>query len=1634
MPLLEMLQVLSRTPVTEPQLRAVVAVTCARWCVARGEDGEAQRLLTHALELVPDLRPAMRLLYRIFLRRNDIRNSVRYLDQEIRATRHPREAAALYRERGQLVESHFRDRSAALQCYQAALKATPRDLAVLRSVEAVALAQGNVFSLVANLEAQLEVLHDPRAVAAVARDLALIEARNGGDLALGVELLHAAAEEQPKNLTLAQDLFRMAEAAQNHDMMLRALELEADARPPELRAMPLTRASLTLRELRERGGAVTLLHAAARAQPHNISLWRNLEELSMATARYDVAVHACAGQLKAIGSDDPAVQAELFYRLGKLAMIRLDRVTEGLAAMRKALRLFPGHIPALEDAGRYLIANDAWSQLLELLKLQVATADDAGLSPEEKAQAQLRAGQVLEENLGELEGARRIYEEAVTTCPSFRPALDRLERVHHQLGRWEGLRELYSGELGRGVQGPRRVYLLSLLARLHANHGDANAAIKALVSLLKDFPEHMPSIQLLARLLARAGRARELLQVTEAEIKLTISPVRQAKLLHRSAELALELGDRPHAEVALTQALETLPDHQPSMALLERILRDRSDGIGLVELLRRRLAPGDGKGAADPEERLSLHLEIVHLLLGIGDADAALAEIDPILERWPEHLTTLLLGVRLASATGHAGQRLRYLERHFAVTRSERTRALLAYRTGLSRQDPREAVADLRRALALWPQLGAGHRTRLMLAELTGDRAAERAAALAGLDLDRGAGDRQVHALRLAELAVQPLGPELASRPSGPEAPQSLARTANPESTAPAAAALPYAHALAAAREHDLGAQLRLARTARAAGQPGLAAAAFAAAATIIGQPADVVHTLRYRAARAAEQAGDLAQAESLYGAVADADPRHEAARRARARVSQARAVPTACRAAAVDLGTAAGETQAKPGAANVEKAVLLTRAAELLARAGDLNDARARVDAALVACPSYLPAMFVRTWLLEQLGRDLKPGETSAKRPTPPPIPYDLAAIDALEALAAALPAQAAYPYLCRGGLLAVQAHEPVRAWRLLGRALELDPGAPLAFSILWRLREQHGREGARPLQPHLARRFAALQAVDALDVTAARALGRLAVDSDGVAAATSLLEQAVELHPRSVPLRVDLARAYARAGRWAEAGAQIQQAIVDEPAPERRAMLEHLAADAHERAGSPEIAFDHYLASSRGGYLPQHALTAADRIASAIGTIDQRVEVLELLIHQGDTDERVRSLRALAELSRGPLGKPEQAAVLLRDLLKLRPANTDVILELHHLLGELGRVDEGRVALQAGIAAQRAILRDRGLSSTGESTADPLDPDPALGLLRLFDAAEEPGGVYVCAAIIEAIDPDLVPQNRRCDTLVPTPWPVPSPPDKPAPFFAVDDPACAAAIGLLRTGVQDLSAIPGAPPPTVNLSQRHSLPPTSSAGTVARAIARTLGLPEPLLFLNPGDDNGVFAHVGTAPVLLIGRKVNAAPTSPAARDAIGRALFRLATGGDYLHRAMTDEQLVGVLYGLAATGGSELEKILPHDPSVADAILEALSGAALPVDFGEDAEALARALPGFSIRQLREVLRAAEDRAGTIASGDPRVALGDRARFPTLSTRRAGTLVAYLVSEEHLALRRVLGYHVELELDVDDVEEVPA
>lgn len=1603
LPLDAVIEALAQTSEDQVELRAVLAFTIARWSLERENEDQAVEQLRAALVMVPELRPAMRLLYRIYGDRNDVRNAVTYLDLEIRATRHPREAAALYRERGQLVEHYFRDLKAAQQCHEAALRATPRDLAVLRSVERVSLARGDVFGTIANLESQLEVLEDSGAAAGLLHDLALLECRHGGDLQLAADMLLHALELVPGHLGLISDLFRVAELSGDVALMLQALEADAEAREPKARAMPLARASLVLHERRERSAAAALLLAAAEAQPDNFSLWRNLEELAMSSSRYEVAVLACLGQLRAIGDGEPSTRAELFYRVGRLSMIRLDRVNEGLAAMRKALRLFPAHLPAVEDTARYLISNGLWAQLLELLTLQTATAIDAGLTKAETAQAHLRAGQVLEERLNELEGARRLYEEASQIAPAYRPTRDRLERVLHQMGRGEDLAEFYETEL-RGAESPaRKVFLLSVLGQLHSNGDDPQQAIKFLVALLKEVPEHMPSLQRLARLLARSGRTKELLKVTEQEIRLTFSPVRQAKLLHRAGELGLELGDRDKARECFELALEQVDDHQAAMSSLEALLRGDRDWDRLLALLRKQVLYATDRG-----RQVSLRLEIASILsTRLDRSEDALVELESLLERWPRHLPALHAAENLATRLNRWAELVRLLDQHVGAVQGPRTRALLLHRSANVRAnylgDPEGAVRELVRGLELWPQLGVARALLLRLYEQLGRSRDLQAFAEGGLTTERGADDRRALALQLAEL------------------------------TPKAVVAIQYLGAVAEARPEDFVTQLRLARAAFRARRPSRAAGALTAAADQFAEqldPADPeLLAYRYRAARAEEAAGNLDLADAGYAKVLDRHPGHALARRGRLRVKRKRQSTYAGRSEDLQKARAAAEH-------HVEQAAFATIAAELHERRGDLDGARARVEQALAGHTDYLPALHCKARVLERIGGAEQIGET----------------IETLERLAALLRVPAhQVRALCRAGTISLRTAQlnthNQQAWSLFAQALAQDPTDDLAFRGLERTCAAHGIKGAPVLQILLEKRIAALAERDALSPTTVREIARLAAQTDGPESAVDLLEQGLARYPEDPGIHADLAQGYARLEKWPEVVAELSRALQRELSPERSAALHYFAGDAEERAGNPRAAIEHYLAAGRGGFHPRHALLSADRIAAEYGVLEQRVEALQLLVELSDGEQRVRSLRALADIHRGPLGHPDVAVDLMRELLLLAPTDLDVLRELHRALLKLDRREEAKATLLAGVAHHRAWLRAEGVRSKfgGSTRAHDvvIDHAPVRGLRELFEILRDIDGVYLATAIIEITDPKRDDERRwrPCDALQAEPWPLPAAQDGKPLDLLVGDLPCSHALDLLHEGVFLLNELPDAPPPPIDVLGGRSLPSNSGVVMVARALADSLGLSQPLVFVNPDEHDSVVAYLGSSPTLIVGRKINSTPFAPRSRDLLGRAVMRLATGGDYLHADDSESRLLGLLMGLCRSLDIELpeEAFAPSrgavpviDRTLAQWVVNSLPDAATRPDLVHAARGFAQSTDTFDPQRMREAMAMAQDRAGVVASADPRPALerlleGTEDR-KILLEERATALLGYLLSDDHLGLRRSLGYPVAL---VQDTQE---
>ena len=517
-----------------------------------------------------------------------------------------------------------------------------------------------------------------------------------------------------------------------------------------------------------------------------------------------------------------------------------------------------------------------------------------------------------------------------------------------------------------------------------------------------------------------------------------------------------------------------------------------------------------------------------------------------------------------------------------------------------------------------------------------------------------------------------------------------------------------------------------------------------------------------------------------------------------------------------------------------------------------------------------------------------------------------------------------------------------------------------------------------------------------------------------DGPGCAVALLELGMQSVADDPRLYADLAQAHARLAAWDAVVAALEAALEREQSPERRAALRYYAGEAHEKAGNEASAVEHYLEAGQAGFHPTHALLAADRLAARVGALEQRVSALQMLVDVGNGVERIRSLRALADIHRGPLGQPDRAVELMRELLLLRPTDVDVIRELRRLLDSLERPEEAVAVLLAGVAHHRAWLR----SSDGDDRGR-LDAAPVSGLMSLFWAMGERSGVYLSACILERLGAD-VPHGQRPDELVVEPWPLPKP-QEGRPFDGlIGDLPASAALDLLREGVFYVADMRVGPPPSVDLSPSQSLPSNNAVVMVARTLAGAMGVPHPLIFLDADLDDMVVAHITPAPCLVVGRKIASAPAGAQARDAIGRALLRLSTGGDGLQRHAKPAELVALLHALCKAVDVEVD-VGPYSEEFEQMILDGLPSRDALEELHDVAVAFRNASERFDVRPLRQSLTMAEDRAGAACAGDPRPGLA-RVFAEGVPLARGRMLAGYLLSDDHLNLRRTLGYIVEL------------
>lgn len=238
----------------------------------------------------------------------------------------------------------------------------------------------------------------------------------------------------------------------------------------------------------------------------------------------------------------------------------------------------------------------------------------------------------------------------------------------------------------------------------------ARAEILETRAALADDPTAQSSFELdRAEALELAGRVREAARVVVAVLKVHPGDLRALEALRRMAKragdlpvwaracyaLAKQIGDRP-AKLGLLRDAATVFDApataQLAMSIFRRILsvdpgakeldrlldllRERADVRGLVAAMTDRLTWLEAEAPAEltPDQAMvPLLLERATVLFGLGDADAAMADLDALLDRAPNNVEALRFRADLAIAAGDAENAVALWRRCLAVeTRPQR--------------------------------------------------------------------------------------------------------------------------------------------------------------------------------------------------------------------------------------------------------------------------------------------------------------------------------------------------------------------------------------------------------------------------------------------------------------------------------------------------------------------------------------------------------------------------------------------------------------------------------------------------------------------------------------------------------------------------------------------------------------------------------------------------------------------------------------------------------------------------------------------------------------------------------------------------------------------------------------------------
>ena len=366
----------------------------------------------------------------------------------------------------------------------------------------------------------------------------------------------------------------------------------------------------------------------------------------LAGTRYPAWEDVLGRAIQALEADPGTAERHaLLFHMGRWYAERVMRPDLALPWLTQLVAAEPNHDPALIQLSQIYKKAQQWAEYGQVL---LRRADVA--APNAARDLRVEAAEVLASRLNNAAAARELYSAVLDEDPGHAKASTALVAMLDAAGDAAGALAVRQTRAST-LRGDERHQLLCEIAEAYDVDLDKlDAAEKTYREALAENPRFVDALRGLDRVLTRAGRYKELLEVLRAQVDLAVTTRQKITLYERIAGVYdEEYLDHERAAEALETIIELDPEHQDASRELARHYRALDRYEALAALYQRQAQSGK------IERQIETGLQLGRVLSeNLKQPDRALAAYERVLELAPSHAAALDALATLRAVVGDA--------------------------------------------------------------------------------------------------------------------------------------------------------------------------------------------------------------------------------------------------------------------------------------------------------------------------------------------------------------------------------------------------------------------------------------------------------------------------------------------------------------------------------------------------------------------------------------------------------------------------------------------------------------------------------------------------------------------------------------------------------------------------------------------------------------------------------------------------------------------------------------------------------------------------------------------------------------------------------------------------------------------